>query len=179
MKAFKETDLVEKKVRDIALPLLNILSGDRTQFFNEGYVAYPLGDVLFDLRRDPLAGVITKEVYRISFPAIHDLFTRSGTFEFYMDVFRSIWGENVEVVFTIPSPGVLQINVEALDSQTELFMARRVENDVYFFDEVMDHEGDNLVFQGTQGIKTQGEIDALINELHPAGVYVETTLVIE
>src|SRR5690606_40936008 len=102
MQAFKETDEKEEKVVATAFPVLDLISNDRTDFFDGAYEAFPLGDVLFDLNRDPLAGVVTREIFRSSFFAIHQLFTRPGTFEFYLDVFRAVWGDGVEVEFSIP-----------------------------------------------------------------------------
>ena len=183
MQAFKETDEKEEKVVATAFPVLDLISNDRTDFFDGAYEAFPLGDVLFDLDRDPLVGVITRETFRSSFFAIHQLFTRPGTFEFYLDVFRAVWGDDVEVEFSIPQPGVLQINIHALDVQLNIAVARRIVNNSYVYDEIMlqggDYDGDTLAFQGTQGIKTQNETDALISELHPAGVFVQATLDID
>lgn len=183
MQAFKETDEKEEKVVATAFPVLDLISNNRTDFFDGAYEAFPLGDVLFDLDRDPLVGVVTREIFRSSFFAIHQLFTRPGTFEFYLDVFRAVWGDDVEVEFSIPQPGVLQINIQALDVQLNIAMARRIVNNSYVYDEIIlqggDYDGDNLAFQGTQGIKTQNETDTLMFELHPAGVFVQTTLDID
>ena len=178
MQAFKETDEIEKKVRDILLPLLTVTSNEKTEMYNGAYTAYPLGDVLYDLMRSPLARNMSKESFRTSFFAIHELFTRPGTFEFYMDVFRAVFGDDVDVEFTVPAPGKLLINVEALDIVNDLFMARSIVDNQYVQDEVIDEVGDNIVFQGTQGLKTQREVEALIYELYPAGLWVQTTLVI-
>src|SRR5690606_13222941 len=99
----------------------------------------------------PLVGVITRETFRSSFFAIHQLFTRPGTFEFYLDVFRAVWGDDVEVEFSIPQSGVLQINIEALDVQLSIAAARRIVNNSYVYDEIIlqggDYDGNNLAFQ--------------------------------
>lgn len=176
MQYYKTGDEKEKKVADAAAPVLTLIGTELDDFFAEAFKAYPLGDVLYTLGVDPMAGVITQDVFRISFPAIHDLFTRCGTFEFYMEVFRSIWGPDVEVVFTVPSPGVLEINITAINTSQANFLEREIISEQYIYNEVTDHTPDFLMFQDTIGIKTQREVDALINELSPAGVFVTAEL---
>ncbi len=175
LQAFKETDLVEPKVRDAILPFSNLRDSELDEFFLGAYECFILGDVLY-LTGHPLSGVIQQDVFRMSFPAIHELFTRPGTFEFYLDVFRSVWGEDVEIEFMVPAPGVLQINIDALVVIEYTALFREIVDNVYVFSEWVDDEGDNIIFQGTQGIKTQEEAEALVNEFRPAGIWTETTL---
>jgi len=176
--AFKENDAIEARFADTFFPIQNQLSLDRDAFYAGAYTAEPLGDVFRNLNADPLARVLAPDVYRNSFPAIHDLFTRPGTFEYYLAVFRKVFGTNVIVEFTIPSPGVLNINVEAVELQLTNFLAREIVEDVYVTHEVLDEEGDNIVFQALFGIKTQVEMDLLINELAPSIIFTTATLVV-
>lgn len=178
MQKFKENDALESKVLEILRPFLNILEGERIQFFNEAYTSYPLGDVLFDLDASPLAGSISKAVFRTSYFAIHDLFTRPGTFEFYLEVFKAIFGDDVEIEFEVPEPGKLHINVQALTIIQDFLVARSIVSGAYVYDDLVTHEGDNIVAQVTQGPKTQSEMDAIMIEIKPQGIWVETSLVI-
>ncbi len=176
MQNFKDTDDKEAKIRDAALPFLEGLGVERDAFLAGAFTCFVLGDVLFELKISPLADSIPQDAFRASFYAIHNLFTRPGTFEFYLDVFRAIFGASVDVEFVIPEPGHLQINIESLSVLQEDFLARRIVNNVYVFDEVVDEDGDNIAFQEALGIKTQSEIDALVAELYPAGLIVEADL---
>lgn len=176
--AFKDSSALESRVAQTFETIQNKLSLDRDAFYAGAYTAEPLGDVFQNLNADPLARVLSPEVYRSSFPAIHDLFTRPGTFEYYLAVFRKIFGSNVVVEFTIPSPGVLDINVEAAELQLADFLAREIVDDEYVYHEVIDQDGNNLVFQGLFGIKTQPEMDLLINELAPSIIFTTATLVV-
>lgn len=178
MQSFKATDAAEKKFQDIAMPLLDAISLDRSAFVAGAYTCWILGDVLYVLKASPMAGVITQDAFRMGFYAIHDMFTRPGTFEFYLKVFRAIFGDSVEVTFTRPAPGKLEINVESLDIVQEPLMARRIVNNAYVYEALETSGGEEILFQGTQGIKNQSEMDALMRELYPAGVWVETTLII-
>lgn len=176
MQAFKENDAKEAKVTSCFLPWLTLLGNERDLFYAGAYTAYPLGNALYDLDADPLSGVIGRETFVQSFPAIHSLFASPGPFEFYLEVFRAIWGEDVDVEFTIPAPGKLEIAIEALDATDYLGIVREIIEDEYEYFELIDQDGDNIVFQGSQGIKTQREVDALMKEIAPQGVWIETTL---
>ncbi len=178
LQAFKENDLTETKVVNSFLPGLTILGIDRDTFFDQAFEAFPLGDVLYALDRAPLVGALTPENFRQSFFAIFSLFKRAATFELYLEVFRAIWGNDVDVTFSIPGNGKLHIDIDALSIIKENFIARRIEDDAYIYEEVIDHDGDNIAFREALGIKTQDETDALIFELSAAGVYTTTTLTI-
>lgn len=179
LQPFKINDAKEKKVTDAFLSLLNLISAETDNFYSGAYESAPLGDVLFELNRSPMAGVIDKDTFRKSFFALHNIFTRPGTFEFYMDVFRAVWGVDVVVDFTIPAAGKLEIEIDALSAQLDDFLARTIVDNEYVYDEVIETDtGDNIAFQGNQGLKTQDQAEKLIFELYPAGVYTTITLTI-
>jgi hypothetical protein len=176
LQPFKQNDLIEQKVKDAFISILTLLGGDRDTFYEGSYTSYALGDLIYDLGASPLVGPITQDIFRTSFFIIHDFFTRPGTFEFYLQVFRAVWGDDVDVEFLVPAPGKLLINIHALSVSVDDLLARRIDNNVYFYDEVLDHEDNIISVQGKKGIKTQSEADALIRELHPAGLWVVLTL---
>lgn len=179
LQPFKENDETEAKVKNAALTALENRGDEIDDFFNDAFTAYPLGDVLYILERDPMAGVILEETYRVSFPEIHELFTRPATFEFYLDVLRSVWGDDADITFTIPEPGKLQIGISSLELELQTFLAREIVSDSYVYSEMTETlTGDTLIFQGTQGIKDQREADALINELSARGIFTTINLTI-
>jgi hypothetical protein len=173
--AFKTNDLVEAKVKSCFDTILDLLASYADDFYEGAYEAFPFGDVLFETGH-PLNGVITQDVFREIFPEIHDIFTRPGTFDFYCELFQAIWGEDVSITFTVPAPGKLVIDIEALETEENFALARKIVDNEYVYNEIIDHDGDNIIFQGTRGIKTQRELDALIREISPNGVWVEATL---
>jgi len=176
LQAFKETDLKEAKVKDAFLPTLVEIDAARDAFYEGAYSAYPFGDVLFELGRSPLAAVITQETFRESFFAIHNLFTRPGTFEYYLEVLQAAFGGAAIITFEVPGPGRLNIEVKILQAENSTFLSRRIVDNNYIYDTVVDHVGDTLLFQGLTGVKTQSAADALIRELAPYGVYTKLTL---
>lgn len=179
LQAFKENDPVETKMRDCFLPALQLIDLDLDEFKEGAFEAWPLGQVLYNLNASPLADQVNEETFVQAFYAIHGYFKRPGTFEFYLEICRVIWGEDVSVEFVVPSPGRLQINIEAAEVVEVNALVRAVVNNAYVYDELVDTlDEDNILFQIVQGPKTQSEVDALFFELSPAGIFVEVSLTI-
>lgn len=175
---FSRNDVIEAKVEQVFAPVMAAVSAEKSIFYDESYLCYRLGDVFFTLKRSPLADALTEDVFRRGFYYFTQLFTRPGTFEYYLDVFRAVWGDNVEVVFTIPTPGVLNITIKGIDLDVAYAVARRIENNVYQFYRILTGDGDNLMWQVIAGSKSQSEVDAMMNELYPAGVIVNAELIL-
>lgn len=175
---FKDNDVTEAKIISVFDAPLNDIDLSLNDFANGAYTSYGLGAVLYDTKRDPMSGVISRDIFIKSFPSIHKLFTRPGTFEFYLEVFRSIWGNSVSITFDIPSPGVLTINAVVLEFEEFNLAAREIVSNIYEFNDIIDHDADNIAVRDTVGLKTVSEIDALMNELAPDGIFVVTNLTV-
>lgn len=174
---FKGDDL-EKKVDEVFRPLLEGLSTERTIFFDEAYNTFTLGEVIWDSGRSPLANAIPRAVFREAFSALFESFTFAGTFESYLTVFRSVFGPDVGVEFEVPAPGKLNINIIAAGVTLSEFVARRIVDDVYVFDEIVDEAGDNIVFQSFKGLESEYELEQMLFEMVPAGIYTQISLTI-
>lgn len=172
---FKGDD-VELQYDGSISPETDILSVDKDEFFEGAYDDSTLGDIIFQDSRSPLSQEIPQDVFRVVFSQIFQNFNQAGTFEFYMSVFKAVWGDNVDVTFTVPSPGILQINVEALEIEFDQVIARYIVDNEYFYDNLLTSTGDNLLFQVAQGLKTQGEANSLTQELCVGGILVTITL---
>ncbi len=180
MQRFKENDTTEPDIIALFMPTLVELGIERDTMFSDCFECFLLGDILYDLVRDPLSGVISREVYRSSFPAIHESFTRPGTFEFYLDCFRKVFTDDVEVEFVIPDPGKLEINITALSLETFYILTRQIVDDAYVYDRLVTSDtNDPIVGRGLRGIKTQEEIDGLVSEISAYGVFTTVTLTLE
>lgn len=178
MQRFKQNDPIERKVTDCFSPMTELIENMRTEFFDGAYTSYGLGEAIFNIGADPMARSSSKETYLESYPAFHELFKKPGTFDFFLGVFRSVWGDDVEVEFSIPTPGHLVINIEALESRADNWTARSIVDNEYIYDNMVDHVGDNLMFQAVNGVKTQQEVDTMMAELSVQGIFTETTLTI-
>lgn len=178
MQYFKGDD-DERKIASVAISLFDQLAFQKREMYAGVYESAPLGDVLYDSRRSPLANAIPKSVFRIAFKEIFDAFVAVGTFEAYLTVFRKIFGESVVVDFTVPAAGKLQIDVEASGVELFNFVTRYIESNAYVIDQMIDDEGDNLVFQALAGFESQYELERMFFEMVPAGIYTEISLTLE
>lgn len=175
MQAFKG-DAEELRFYNSGKPVADALGLQRDLFFDEGYSCMVLGDLLFESQRTPLANAIPQAIFRESFPEIYDAFVSCGIFESYLTVFRKIFGDDVEVEFTVPAPGKLLIDIVAAGVELSDFVARSIVSNAYVFDEVVDEEDDNIVFQTIKGFTSEYELEQMLFEMVPAGIYTEITL---
>lgn len=175
MQVFKG-DATELKMIAVMEPLNDLLSSQRDLFLDGAYTCVPLGNVLYDGGFAPLSKAISREIYSAAFSEIFQAFVDGGTFESYLTVFTKIFGEDVEVEFTVPAPGKLNIDITAPGTLLSDFIARRIEDNEYLFDEVIDDEGDNIAFFSFQGFESQYELEQMLFEMVPGGIFTTITL---
>lgn len=169
-------DETELKVDGCVEPLLSDIELQLDDFLDGADEASPLGDVIFDTGRSPLSNAIPKEIFRIAFKEIFDAFVLVGTFEAYLTVFTKIFGEAAVIEFTVPAPGKLGISIEAEGVELTDFITRYIENNQYVYDEIIDDEGDNIVFQSIKGFTSQYELEQMLFEMVPAGIFTTISL---
>ena len=169
-------DEFELEMEACASPIHDDIEGQLDDFFDDAYNAMPLGDVIYESGRSPLSNAIDQDIFRQSFPEIFDAFTVAGSFDSYLTVFRKIFGDEVEVEFGIPAPGKLTIDILADEIELSNFVARNVENNEYVYSPMITQDGDNIVFQSIKGFKTQYELEQMLYEMVPAGIYTVITL---
>lgn len=176
MTQFFKGDATEIKFYQSAQPTFEINSAAKSTFFAEAFSSYVLGELLYDNGLSPLAKAIPRTIFRESFQTVFDAFISAGTFESYLTVFRNIFGDDVEVEFTVPAPGKLNIDITATGVVLNNFVARRIDNNAYVNDQVIDDENDNIVFQSVKGFESQYELEQMLFELVPGGIYTVITL---
>ena len=173
---FRVNDEVEGQVIETVMPILNTLGADRDAFFSQAFITEGLGEVLYSLEADPLSDVIDLDVYRKSFPAIHNLFTRPATFEYYLELFRAIWGEDVLIDFEIPAAGILEIGAQVLNVESFQLIARQIVDNQYQYNNLTDRDGNRIAVRDLEGTKSQDQIDKLVIEISANGIYVTIAL---
>lgn len=176
MAQYFKGDATELKYYESTTEITQTLGVELTEFFDEAYACFILGELIWDNELSPLSTAIPRDIFRESFSAIFDSFLFTGSFESYMTVFRSIFGEDVEVTFTVPAPGKLNIDIVALNVVLYDFVARYINDDEYILDEIIDDEGDNIAFQSIKGFESQYELERMLFEMVPVGIFTEITL---
>lgn len=169
-------DATELKFYNSGAEILQNLNFEKENFFDEAYACFVLGELLYDSNRSPLANAIPRDIFREAFSTIFDAFLVAGSFESYMTVFRNIFGEAIEVTFTVPAPGKLNIDIVAPGTELYDFVARYISDNEFVTDEVVDDQDDNIAFQAIKGFESQYELEQMLFEMVPAGIYTEITL---
>ena len=113
-----------------------------------------------------------------SFATIFGSFLEAGSFETYLEVFRNIFGDSVEVTFAVPAPGKLTIDIVASGLALFDLIGRTIQDDTYVIDEIVDYDGNNIVGQSIKGFETQYELEQMLFEMVPAGIYTQITLTV-
>lgn len=176
MTQFFKGDATELKYYQSAQPTIDSFTSQKQNFFDEAYAGFVLGELMFDNDLSPLANAIPRTIFRETFDVVFDAFIVSGTFESYLTVFRKIFGDDVGVVFTVPAPGKLMIDITATGVVLVNFVARTVVSNAYVYDQMVDELADNILFQSVKGFESQYELEQMLFELVPAGIYTEITL---
>lgn len=171
-------DPTELKFRAVHEAVGGALSFQKGLFFDGAYETYPLGDLLYDERRAPLANAIPRDIFRESFYTLFEQFQEAGSAESYLYVFRKIFGDEVEVEFVVPAPGKLTINIQALGFEISDFVARYIQDNAYVYDNIVDFDGNQIVFQTIKGFQSQAELEAMLFEMVPAGIFTEIHLTV-
>jgi hypothetical protein len=176
---FFKGDPTELKFYNAGKPALDNYNDEKDAFFEDAFNCFLLGDLLYDTNRSPLANAIPKAIFRESFSTVFDAFLVAGSAESYLTVFRKVFGEDVEVTFNVPGPGKLEIQINATTFETYNFVARRIENNAYVTDQVITQDGDHIVFQTVKGFESQYDLEQMLFELVPDGIWTVITLTIE
>lgn len=175
-------DVVEKKYYESGKQIMDDLSLQRDEFFDDSYACQALGDLIVQDNRSPLANAMPQTIFRESFPDIVQAFVEVGTFESYLSVFRKIFGEDVGVQFTVPGPGLLNIEIEAEGVILFNFSVREIVDNQYQYFDLITQEGETedepseIMFQAIKGFESQYELERMLFEMVPSGIYTNISL---
>jgi hypothetical protein len=175
MQYFKGDD-TEKKFFAVLDPILTAVSAHKSDFYSNAYGSAPLADMIFESGRSPLTNAIVQSIFRLTFKEIFDAFVVAGTFESYLTVFRKIFGNDVVITFTVPGPGQLTIDIDATTTELSPFVARKIVDNAYVFENVVDHLSNRIVFQTIKGFQSQYELEKMLFELVPGGIFTTISL---
>lgn len=169
-------DALELKFENAAKSILDDIGVALDDFETNAYDADPLGGVIYDYSRSPLSNAIDRNIFLNAFNQIFTAFISSGTFESYISVFEKIFGDTVDVTFTIPAAGKLQIDLVASEIEAFNLVARYIVTNEYLYDEIIDYDGDNILVETVKGFQSEYELNQMLFELVPQGIYTEISL---
>lgn len=179
MQKFSQNNAQEDKIIAAGIVAFENMGISLDEFYEDCFEANPLGEVIWNLKASPLANAIDLPIFRRSFNEIFQTFNFAGTFESYISIFKKIFGETTEVTFTVPGPGELDISIEAPGLELFDWASRIIEDDAYVNYTMVDEVGDIIGLQTILGFTTEAELQLMLRELVPAGLYVTITLDLE
>lgn len=175
MQKFKG-DALENKFIAAGVPTLDALLLQKDLFFAGAYESGPLGDLIYLNDRAPLSKAIKQDIFRLAFSEIFEAFIEAGSFESYLTVFRKIFGDSVSCLFTVPAPGKLTITLIAAELEFSALIMRTIESNAYIFDNLVDYEGNRIGVQTVKGFESQYELEQMLFELVPGGIFTTISL---
>lgn len=172
---FKGDDL-ELQMEAVATPVLSRCSASLDDFMENGYTAADFLLMLYDQSRAPFRDRVPRDSFVEFMRAVIPLLPVTGTFEFYIFIVNAIFGQGSGVLFTVPAAGKLQMLVNAASTLVFDAVAREFTDGEFVVSELETSDGDTLAFVGLSGIDSEYELEQLLAELIPAGIFTEITL---
>ena len=167
-------DETELKFYNSAAPLMDATSADLSAFSEDAYLAADFLLMLYDAGRFPFSDRVPRAAF-VSF--IKGCISNSnfiGTYESYIFLVKSIFGADSEVFFEETDPGVLNMTVSTTSSVAFDFVVL----DGSTITTLLTAEGETLSLFGIAGIENEAELNALLAEFVPAGIYPNIELVL-
>lgn len=173
---FFKGDPIELKMKAVADPVFDQIGRSLDDFFENGFncAAYLL--MLYDEGRVPFSNTVNRETFVDFIRVALKNFPFTGNFESYIFVLKAIFGDETEIIFDVPSPGKLSIDVLASTGAEFEFIAREFIDGVYQDSNIVDDLGNILIFRGIPGISNAYEIGLLFSELMPNGIVPDINL---
>ncbi len=169
-------DTTEVKMKAVGDPLLDLTNASLNEFNEKGFDASPFILAMYDDGRMPFSERVNRDSFVEFVKQAFETFPFSGTFEVYLSILKSLFGEESEIRFEVPDPGVLAIDIEAIPNSEFQFIGREFIGGVFEFFDMVDSDGDSLIFRGFTGIDNEYELDLLFSEIMPAGIVPDITL---
>lgn len=169
-------DELELKFRGAGEPALDLTSSALDDFYEQGDMSDAFLLMLYDEGRVPFSERIGRDVFVPFVRQAFENFPFIGNFESYLFILHEIFGADALILFDVPAPGRLQIDVSAVSDTVFEAIAREFTAGQYEFFNLATSDDDDLVFRGLSGISSEHDLELLISEIVPAGIVPEITL---
>lgn len=146
------------------------------QFYADGYTASPFLLMLYDEGRMPFVDRVPRDTFVEFIKEALERFQFTGTFEAYIFIMEAIFGAGSGVLFEVPAAGKLNIAVNAAASLEFGWQIAEFVSGELVVSDMVDHIGNSIVFGGVAGIDSEYELQLLLSEIIPGGIYAQVTL---
>lgn len=161
-------DSLEVKLAGTFDAVINPLLQELTRWYNDAYESYDLGKIIFDEDKIPLTNAIPRDAFYKNYGTILERWQYVGSFESYLTVFKMIFGPDSVILFERPAPGCLNMSISTQRTSVFKWVTSRYAKRAA---RIVDHAGAQLVLRQLLGINDFFEVQAVLNSLNPAGIY--------
>lgn len=164
----------ELKFYESAAPLMDATSADLSRFSEGAYTAADFLLMLYDEGRFPFSDRVPREAFVAFILGCISNSNFIGTYESYIFLVQSIFGAQSLISFDETDPGVLNMTVSTSSSLAFDFVV--LDGSTIY--SLVTAEGETLSLFGIAGIENEAELNALLAEFVPAGIYPNIELVL-
>ena len=175
---FFKNDALENKINDSVETLFDNIGTEIDTMESECFECYKLGEVLYDNDLMPLTNAIQRQVFVKCFPQVFEAWSKCGTFESYIAVFKKVFGSDAEITFTIPGAGQLDIAIVSTQTDLYFFVARELSGATWVNHYIVDESSDHILFNTQSGIESQYELEKVLFSMAPNGIFTQISLTI-
>jgi hypothetical protein len=169
-------DELELKMEAAQSPAFDATTASLDQYYSAAYTASDFLLMLYDAGRMPFSDRVPRDSFVRFIREAISRFQFTGTFEFYIFIIKSIFGEGSDVLFNVPSPGTLEMTISATDFILSDWVASDFSSGSYVENPIVTSSGDTIQFAALSGISSETQLNQLFAELIPAGIYPDITL---
>lgn len=169
-------DALELKMEEVGIPAMDLCGQALDDYNAGGYDSAPFLLMLYDEGKMPFSDRVPRDSFVAFFREALTRFPFTGTFESYIFIMQSIFGDGSTVLFDVPAPGKIQMLVNAASSLEFNFVAKEFIDGIVQENNVVDSDGNQFTFRGIFGIDSEFELQMLLAELIPAGIFPDITL---
>jgi hypothetical protein len=150
------------------------IAKDIQNYWNHRDQIRRFADIIIENDRLPVAKIIHNERLRIVFGKLLDIWTHTGTSGTYIDFFRTVFGDGVNVFIEVQTPRVINIQISNFSLYLSLFLTEELTDKIITeqtYPDVNDQEA-NLLFQQIMQDVSNADMNAFLNTVTPVGDYV-------
>lgn len=148
----------------------DLVAADLASFYAGAHEVDDFLLMLFDAGRMPFSDRVPRDSFVAFLKQAIPYARFTGTFEAYLFILKSIFGESSTVFFEIPGPGLLnlQVNIE-VGLEFDL-VGRAFASGAFESFNLITSDLDQITLRGISGIDSDAELTALLAELFPVGI---------
>ncbi len=172
---FKGDDF-ELQMESAAAPAFDLTELALDAMYDGCYEAHDWLLALYDSGRMPFSDRVPRDSFPAFFQRALENFPFTGTFEAYLFILKSIFGGATEVLFEVPGDGKISILVNAEAAIEFEAEAREYAGGIFQTYQLVTSDGDVIAFRGISGIDSEEELNQLLAELIPVGIFPDIAL---